>query len=56
MDLSALGEHLNQCKGSYGRLFALQCAAQSMEGFVAARFVTTLAVVALSIGVGLLVL
>lgn len=56
IELSALGEHLNQCKGSHGWLFALQCAAQSIEGFVAARFVTTLAVVALSIGVGFLVL
>ena len=55
MELSALGEHLNQCKGSHGRIFALQCAAQSMTGFVAARFVTSLVVVALLIGVGLMV-
>ena len=45
MELSALGEHLSQCKGSHGRLLALQCAVQGMEGFVAARFVTTLVVV-----------
>jgi hypothetical protein len=51
MELSALGEHLNLCKGLNGRLFALQCAAQTMHGFVAARFVTTLVVVALLIGV-----
>lgn len=50
MELSALGEHLSQCQGSHGRLFALQCAVQGMEGFVAARFVTTLVVVALLIG------
>lgn len=57
IELSALCEHLNQCKAPHGRLFALQCAAQSMEGFVAARFVTTLVVVvALLISVGFLVL
>ena len=55
-ELSALGEHLDLCKGSYGRLFALQCAVQTMHGFVAARFVTTLVVVALLIGVSSLVL
>lgn len=55
MELSALGEHLSQCKGSHGRLFALQCTAQKLEGFVAGRFVTTLVVVALLIGVGFLV-
>jgi len=52
MELSALGEHLHVCKGSRGRLFALYCAADAMHGFVAARFVTTLVVVALLIGVG----
>ena len=52
MELSALGEHLHACKGSRGRLFALHCVAETMHGFVAARFVTTLVVVALLIGVG----
>lgn len=56
MELSALGEHLDLCRGSRGRLFALHCVAQAMHGFVAARFVTTLVVVALLIGVGSLVL
>lgn len=56
LELSALGEHLALCRGARGRLFALQCAAQTMHGFVAARFVTTLVVVALLIGVGSLVL
>ena len=51
MELSALGEHLHLCKGSRGRLFALHCVAETMHGFVAARFVTTLVVVALLIGV-----
>ena len=56
MELSALGEHLNQCNGSRGRLIALQCTAQKMEGFVAARFVTTLVVAALLTSVGIMVL
>jgi len=56
LDLSVLGDHLDLCKGSHGRLFALQCAAEAMNGFVATRFVTTLAVVALLIGVSTLVL
>ena len=50
MELSALGEHLNSCRGAHGRLFALQCAAQTMHGFVAARLVTTLLLLALLIG------
>ena len=50
MELSALGEHLDNCKGLHGRMFALQCAAETMNGFVSARFVTTLVVVALLIG------
>lgn len=56
MELSALGEHLDVCKGSHGRLFAVHCAAEMLNGFVSARFVTTLVVVALLIGVSSLVL
>ena len=56
MELSVLGAHVDLCKGSHGRLFALQCAAENLKGFVAARFVTTLVVVALLIGVASLVL
>ena len=52
MELSALGEHLGHCKGLQGRLFALRCAVETMNGFVSARFVTTLVVVALLIGAG----
>ena len=52
MDLSALGDHLKLCRGSYGRLFALRCVAERVSGFVSARFVTTLVVIALLIGVG----
>lgn len=57
LELSALGEHLDLCRGSQSPLFALHCFAQSMHGFVASRFVTTLVVVVvLLIGVSSLVL
>ena len=56
MELSALGEHLDLCKGSRGRMFRLQCVAETLNGFVAARLVTTLVVVALLIGAASLVL
>jgi hypothetical protein len=50
MELSALGEHLDSCKRLHGRWFALECAVERMHGFVVARFVTTLVVAALLIG------
>lgn len=56
MELAALGEHLDLCNVSHGRVFALHCFAETMMGFVAARFVTTLVLVALMIAVGSLVL
>lgn len=56
MELSALGAHLELCQKSHGRLFLLQCAAQTMHGFVVGRFVTTVVAVALLIGVLSLVL
>jgi hypothetical protein len=56
MELSALGEHLSVCKGAHGRLHSLQCAAETMHGFVATRFVTTVVIVALLIGFSFLVL
>ena len=56
MELSALGSHLDLCQGARGRLFTLHCAAEIMNRFVAPRFVTTLVVVALVIGLGSLVL
>lgn len=52
MELYALGEHLDHCKGLTGRWFALRCAAETMNGFVSARIVTTLVVATLLIGVG----
>ena len=51
MELSALGEHLDACKGAHGRLFTLQCLAEAVNRFIAARLVTTLVVAAFAIGV-----
>ena len=56
VELFALGEHLDLCKGCRGRLFALQCLAEAVTGFVAARVVTTLTMLALVIGAVSLVL
>ena len=52
MELYALGEHLGHCKGLNGRWFALQCVAETMNGFVSARIVTTLVVATLLIAAG----
>jgi hypothetical protein len=50
MELSALGEHMSLCAGLKGRMFATRCFCEVMHGFVASRFVTTLAVATLVIG------
>jgi hypothetical protein len=50
MELLALAEHLDLCKGCRGRLFALQCVVEAVDRFVAARVVTTLTLLALAIG------
>lgn len=51
MELSALGEHLGHCKGAHGRLFSLHCVAETLNGFLSSRLVTTLVVAALLIGI-----
>lgn len=51
VELSALGEHVSLCRGAGGRFAQLQRGAQVVHGIVAARFVTTLAVVGIVIGV-----
>ena len=38
MELSALGEHLDVCKGTSSRWFALQCVGEALHGFITARF------------------
>ena len=54
-ELAALGSHLSMCRGGRGRWFALRCVADTMHGFVAARFVTSLAILVLLIGISALV-
>lgn len=56
MELSALGEHLDRCQGARGRFFALGCVVETVNGLIAPRFVTTLVVATLMIGIGSLVL
>jgi hypothetical protein len=56
IELASLGEHLHTCNGSNGRLDALRHALQAVHAFAASRFVTTLAVAALLIGISVLVL
>ena len=56
MELSALGDHLDRCQALTGRLFNARCVAETMHGFVASRFVTTLAVATLLMGVASLIL
>ena len=48
---SALAQHLDACKKSSGRMFSLRCKAEVMHGFLASRFVTTLALIAVTIGI-----
>lgn len=55
MELMALGNHLGLCRSPHGRLFALHCVAESVHGFIVARFVTTLVIVALLIALTTLV-
>ena len=50
VELSVLGQHLDSCKRAHGRWLAMQCVADRMNGFIAARVVTTLVVAALWIG------
>lgn len=54
--LTALGEHVSLCRADSSRFSRLQCGALAVHGLVAARFVTTLAVVAALIGAVLLVI
>ena len=52
MELTALGDHLDLCLATNGRLFAAFCVAESVSGYVSARFVTSLVVVAFLILTG----
>jgi hypothetical protein len=56
LDVSVLGEHLDVCRRCSGSLFAFRRNMDLMHGFFAGRFVTTLAVIAVIIGLSSLVL
>ncbi len=47
MELSALGEHLQHCSATPRPLVRLRLAAETMNGFISARLVTTLALLCL---------
>lgn len=49
MELSELGEHLQHCSARSGRWARLRCAAESMNGFISTRLVTTLSLLSLPI-------
>jgi len=50
-ELAQLHAHLDLCRGTHRHLFAIQCMAERASGFIAARVVSTLVLVALLIGV-----
>ncbi len=56
MELSELGAHIDRCNGCRGRWFALRCAADAVHDFVAPRFVTTLLVATVVMGLAALAL
>ncbi len=56
VDHSALGAHLEVCRHRSGTLFVVRRGAELIHGFLAGRFVTTLALIALIIGGSSLVL
>jgi hypothetical protein len=53
---SALGEHVSMCRKCSGSLFAVRRGAESMHGFFAGRFVTTLVLIAVIVGLASLAL
>ncbi|MCV2360560.1 MULTISPECIES: hypothetical protein [Roseateles] len=51
-ELQAMGEHLGLCRANSGAVFRLRCAAESLHGFVAPRFITSLILALLLLMVG----
>jgi len=56
LELSSLKDHLCVCRGTHRRLLALNCAAESMRGFVVSRLITSILLVVLLIAMARLVL
>ncbi|HEX5357153.1 MAG TPA: hypothetical protein VFW93_13110 [Aquabacterium sp.] len=55
-ELATLGAHLDLCRRASGKLFLLQCHAESMKGFMSSRIVTTLVLFVLVIGLASVIL
>jgi hypothetical protein len=51
-EFRTLGRHLQSCRAVQGRLFGLRCAAEALDGFLASRFVTTVALATLFVVLG----
>ena len=56
MELAALEDHLALCQRAGSRWSAVRFVAERTHGFVSARFVTSLLVVFVTVGIGMLVL
>ena len=56
MELGSLREHLGRCKRPRGPLFALQGFAETLDEFLAPRFITTVTVATLLIAAAALLL
>ena len=56
VELLSLGDHLGVCKSPNRHLFALRCMADTARGFMAARFMTSLTVLALLTAMAMLAL
>jgi hypothetical protein len=52
-ELTALGEHLGDCRARSGRLFRLHCGSEQLGGFVAAHLMTTLLALSLLLIAGI---
>ena len=50
MELSALGDHLNDCRKTQGGWFLVRCFGDGLHQFMASRFVTTLFVATVLMG------
>lgn len=50
-DLSLLGAHFAHCNGCKSRWFAIRCAVDALDSFVAPRFITTVLVIGVVVGV-----
>jgi hypothetical protein len=48
MELAELGEHVSRCAGQRGSLFALKCAGEALNEFLAPRLMTMLALFVLA--------